>query len=95
MGIGEEYRLLVEGCTKKRREECEKKAGPYLDEMCASCELSESRDRRPGPYLSYLLRVRRMRLAGYPLRPRDLTYREWLDLGELEETIEAMRPRLF
>ena len=66
-----------------------------MDEMCASCELADTKERAPSPYLSYLLKIRRMRLAGYPLRPMDLSYREWLDLGELEETIEAMRLRLF
>lgn len=41
------------------------------------------------------MRVRRMRLAGYPFSKKDLSLKEWLDLGELEEAIEASRPRLF
>ncbi len=36
-----------------------------------------------------------MRLAGYLFSKNDLSLKEWLDLGELEEAIEASRPRLF
>lgn len=35
-------------------------------------------------YTWKLLRVRLLRLAGYPLSAEDLTPEEWQDLGEIE-----------
>ena len=66
-----------------------------MDELCRGCERNPENGRPPSPYFCYLLTLRRMRLAGYPFGKMDLPLSVWLDLGELEEAIEANRPRIF
>jgi hypothetical protein len=58
---------------------------------CGQCE-----KRRPddfSPYTLKLLAWRRLRLAGYSLRPHDLEVDEWEDLGRLEEILARVRER--
>lgn len=52
---------------------------------------------RPSPYVNRLLRLRLLRLAGYPFAPDSMSLDTWLDLGVLESVIAAKTPtvRLF
>ena len=36
-------------------------------------------------YTKKLLRLRMLRMGGYPFDKNELTYDEWLDLGKLEQ----------
>jgi len=60
---------------------------PELGWACENCPKTRASDLHP--YTSKLLTIRRLRQAGYPLEANDLTYEEWLDLGQVQE---AMSP---
>ena len=70
-------------CTDEERQKCKIEFGNNLAWACENCpkggeaELSE--------YTRKLFRLRALRLAGYPLRARDLTMEEWEDLGRVEQ----------
>lgn len=58
--------------------------------MCENCP--KSRMENLSPYTHKLIRVRTLRDAGYPLKPEDLDYEEWLDLARIDRCLEIPAP---
>ena len=56
-----------------------------LDWTCRNCPKKKAEDLHP--YTHKLLNLRMLRMAGYPFRANDLTYEEWLDLGQMEQML--------
>lgn len=57
--------------------------GQNLEWACANCE--KARGDLIHPYTWWLLKLHKLRLAGYPLRANDLSLEQWLDLGRMTE----------
>ena len=70
-------------CGEEEKRRCRIEVGDNLDAVCAKCPKNSSVE--IGEYTAKLLRIRSLRLAGYPLGPNDLTHEEWIDLGKIEE----------
>ena len=60
--------------------------------MCRRCPKYRA---RPSPYVLRLLRLRQLRLGGYPFAADALPLDTWEDLGLLETYILSKTPRLF
>ena len=79
----EDLRELSRGvCEEEEKRKCRIEVGDNLDAVCAKCP--KKRQTEISDYTAKLLRVRSMRLAGYPIRANDLTHEEWIDLGKIE-----------
>ena len=84
----EDLRALSAGvCDKEEREKCRVQFGENLDWACANCNKRKEKDL--SDYTQKLLRIRTMRIAGYPLKANDLTFEEWMDLGLIEEWLSS------
>jgi len=55
----------------------------HLEWACGNCPKKKDED-EISPYTYKLLRMRALKIAGYPVRANDLTMEEWLDLAEIE-----------
>ena len=85
----EDLRALASGiCDDGKREKCEAEFGDNLDWACKNCK--ETRAEDIGEYTSKLLRLRTLRMAGYPFRANDFTPEEWQDLGEIERWLQTL-----
>lgn len=73
------------------REACKRDNGPWLAAACAACPRHRS---AASPYVLGLLRLRLMRLGGYPFGAEDLPLSTWADLGVLENVIQSKTPKL-
>jgi hypothetical protein len=60
---------------------------PELAWACENCPKKKAEDLHP--YTWKLLRLRRLKLAGYPFCADDLTVEEWMDLGKIEELLRS------
>lgn len=69
---------------------CRETDGDYLAWSCANCPRTRAEDL--DPYTVKLLRVRVLQAAGYPLAADDLTMEEWLDLGVVNQWLQATSP---
>ena len=84
----EDLRALSAGiCDDRERQKCKNEFGEHLEWACENCPKKSDRD--IGDYTAKLLRIRQLRMAGYPLKPNDLTYEEWLDLGRIEQWLQT------
>lgn len=84
----EDLRRLTAGiCDDKEKQKCEIEFGDKLDWVCENCP--KGGDREIGEYTAKLLRVRTLRMAGYPFKANDFTYEEWLDLGVIEQWLQT------
>jgi len=80
----EDLRALAAGiCDETEEEKCRNEFGDKLAWTCANCP--KTREEDLSEYTVKLLKMRTLRMAGYPLRANDLTYEEWLDLGRIEQ----------
>ena len=72
-------------CTPKDRAKCTAEIDDeeHLEWTCKNCPKKKPEDLHP--YTHKLLRLRRLKLAGYPFGANDLTMEEWFDLGKMEE----------
>lgn len=74
-------------CTEREYEDCKLEiAEESLEWACSKCK-----KRRPeaiSPWTWHIIRLRRLQQAGYPFKPNDLKYEEWLDLGICNELID-------
>jgi len=73
-------------CNGNDREKCEIEFEGVLEWTCKNCPKKKAEDLNP--YTHKLLRLRTLRTAGYPFGANDLTYEEWLDLGQLELSLK-------
>lgn len=91
----DDLRALRSGiCSDEEQKKCSAEFGDNLEWACANCEKKKSvEDLDISPYTGKLLRLRLMRIAGYPLAANDLTSEEWEDLGELEQWVLQIQPR--
>jgi hypothetical protein len=83
----EDLRALRSGiCSRKEEEKCCNEFGDNLDWACANCGKKKSaEDLDISPYTIKMLRVRLLRLGGYPFKRNDLTPEEWEDQGKIEQ----------
>ena len=80
----EDLRAMTSGvCTDEEKEKCRNEFGDNLEWACGKCEKNRAQDF--DVYTAKLLRIRGMRMAGYPFEPDDLTPEEWEDLGKVEQ----------
>ena len=80
----EDLRAMTSGvCTDEEKEKCRNEFGDNLEWACGKCEKNREKDIHP--YTAKLLRIRNMRMAGYPFGANDLTFEEWEDLGAIEQ----------
>lgn len=78
-------------CTPDEEAKCQAEHQEFLDRACANCEKLKPADVHP--YTAQLLRLNRLRRAGYPLRADELTLREWDDLALVTETLNRIEDR--
>ncbi len=76
-------------CSDKEHEKCKEEFETHLDWACENCTKMRHEDLHP--YTSKLLRIRMLRIAGYPLDAEDLTPEEWYDLGRIGITLDEFR----
>lgn len=75
-------------CTKDEEAKCQEEHLEYVGRACANCQKLRPADIHP--YLAQLLRLNRLRRAGYPLRADELTLAEWDDLALVTETLDRI-----
>lgn len=75
-------------------EKCKKEKGSWLAAFCRRCPKYKA---RPSPYVNRLLRLRLLRLAGFPFEADSMPLDTWIDLGVLESILDSRKPmvRLF
>ena len=84
----EDLRALGAGvCDDRERQKCKNEMGDSLEWACRNCPKNTEAD--IGEYTGKLLRVRSLRMAGYPLDANDLTLEEWEDLGRIEQWLQT------
>ena len=79
---------LYAGDIRSADECCALTEGPYADWAQAQC--TEPCERNLHPYTLKLLELHRLREAGYPFTPDDLSYDDWRLLGTLAELTRAL-----
>lgn len=84
-----DLRALRSGiCSREDREKCRIEMGENLDWACSHCKKARSEDDLDlHPYTLKLLRIRVMKMGGYPFKANDLTVEEWEDLGNIEQCL--------
>jgi len=86
----QELRSLVRGrlCRQEQRQRCRAENGPFADWACTNCA-EYLRPEAVSPWTWHLMFLHRLKKAGYPFRPNDLSLETWLLLGLVEETLAA------
>jgi hypothetical protein len=86
----QELRSLARGrvCRPEQRQRCRAENGPFADWACNHCA-EYLRPEAVSPWTWHLLFLHRLKKAGYPFRPNDLSLETWLLLGLVEETLAA------
>lgn len=80
----EDLRAIASGiCGEKEEAKCENEFGDKLKWACGKCEKKKAEDL--DLYTMKLLRIRGLRMGGYPFKANDLTPEEWEDLGKVEQ----------
>ncbi|WP_319543155.1 hypothetical protein [uncultured Pseudodesulfovibrio sp.] len=75
-------------CTPRDRRKCRAESGKFLEWACTKCE--KIRAENLHPYTVKMIRLMRLKQAGYPLRANDLSMEEWLDLQEVMQWQEML-----
>lgn len=74
-------------CDDVQERKCLEEVGEALISWtCEQCEKKKSRDL--DEYTVKMFKLRQLKKAGYPFGANDLTLEEWMDLGQVEETME-------
>jgi hypothetical protein len=82
--------LVLRPCTPEDQAKClEQHGARHLEWACAHCK--QVKPEEVSPYVLYLLGLRRLVKAGYPLAQDDLDLETWRDLGEVNEALEESR----
>lgn len=83
-----ELRSLARGrlCRPEQRQRCRIENGDFADWACKSCA-EFLRPEAISPWTWHLLFLYRLKRAGYPFRPNDLSLETWLLLGLVEEAL--------
>ncbi len=76
-------------CDKQSEAKCQAECGDNLDWACARCEKKKVADLHE--YTHKMLKIRHLKLAGYPFRANDLALEEWMDLGVLEDAFKGLK----
>ncbi len=76
-------------CSPEEETKCKEEFGEYYEWSCENCEKRKRRSLHP--WTQRLLRIRRLRKAGYPFGKNDLSYEEWTDLGLINERLDSRR----
>ena len=76
-------------CSDDERAKCNEEFPEFIEWACKNCDKKKARD--IAPRTAYLLCLRRLQKAGFPLAKRDLSLQEWFDLGLINEMIDARR----
>lgn len=74
-------------CGEQEEQKCAAENEDNLAWACSVCEKKKAADLHD--YTKKLLRLRMLKIAGYPLAADDLTLEEWIDLGRLEQCLET------
>jgi hypothetical protein len=84
-------RSLPPPCDAIQKNKCRKEIPEeeMLVWTCSKCERGGKREIELGEYTQKMFRWIRLRNAGYPVRPNDLTPEEWNDLGLIEEMLSG------
>ena len=85
-----ELQSLVRGrlCRREQRQRCRAENGPFADWACTNCA-EYLRPEAVSPWTWHLMFLHRLKKAGYPFRPNDLSLETWLLLGLVEEVLAA------
>ncbi len=87
-----ELRSLAEGrlCRPEQQQLCRAENGAFADWACSSCA-EYLRPEAISPWTWHLMFLHRLKKAGYPFRPNDLSLETWLLLGLVEEALDQSR----
>ena len=84
----EDLRAIASGiCDAKEEAKCENEFGDNLEWTCKKCKKKKAGDL--DFYTMKLLRIRGLRMAGYPFKANDLTPEEWEDMGKVEQWLQT------
>lgn len=75
-------------CRPEQRQRCRAENGPFANWACKNCA-EFLKPEAISPWTWHLLFLHRLKKAGYPFRPNDLSLEIWLLLGQLEEALAA------
>ena len=83
-----ELRSLARGrlCRPEQRQLCRAEDGPFTDWACGTCA-EYLRVEAISPWTWHFVFLHRLKKAGYPFRPNDLSLETWLLLGLVEEAL--------
>jgi len=83
-----ELRSLAGGrlCREEQRHRCRVENGTFADWACNNCA-EYLRPENISPWTWHLMFLHRLKKAGYPFRPNDLSLETWLLLGLVEEAL--------
>ena len=83
-----ELRSLAGGrlCREEQRHRCRVENGTFADWACSNCA-EYLRPENISPWTWHLMFLHRLKKAGYPFRPNDLSLETWLLLGLVEEAL--------
>jgi hypothetical protein len=73
-------------CDEKSYQKCLNEFGDNLEWTCSRHKCGKVRTEF-NEYTLKMLRIRHLKIAGYPFKANDLTLQEWEDLGQLEKAI--------
>lgn len=77
-------------CFADEEEKCAAEFEDNLKWACDNCPKRRADDLHE--YTQKLIRLRSLRMAGYPFGADDLTLEEWIDLGRLEQCLQTPLP---
>ena len=89
MSLTREYKRLSTVCNDAQRKKCASECGQFLEEQCKRCERNPKNIPPPSLWFLHIRWLYRLRRAGYPFQPDDLSMDEWLGMGEYAELAEA------
>lgn len=83
-----ELRNLAGGrlCRAEQRQVCQAEDGAFSEWACGACT-EYLRPEAVSPWTWHLIFLHRLKKAGYPFRPNDLSLETWVLLGLVEEAL--------
>lgn len=85
----EDLRAIGSGiCGEEEEAKCGNEFGDKLEWTCKECKKKKAGDL--DLYTMKLLRIRGLRMGGYPFSANDLTPEEWEDLGKVEQWVQTL-----
>ena len=73
-------------CRPEQRQKCRAEDGSFSDWSCGACA-EYLRPEAVSPWTWHLMFLYRLKKAGYPFQPNDLSLETWLLLGLAEEAL--------